>query len=164
MDPFTLAMMAFSAVKSGVSAYKEIKSTGGEVVHIVNELSGALGSFFDHQDNVVKQAEERKKNPPRGKSIQSIALENVLQKKQLEQAEYDLRQMLVYESPPELGAVWTEFSAERDRLMKEKAKLDVKLKKKKRLTKEEDRNNWRDGSLELQSVLRSWWYPLSLQA
>jgi len=72
--------------------------------------------------------------------------------------------MLVYESPPELGAVWTEFSAERDRLMKEKAKLDVKLKKKKRLTKEEDRNNWRDGSLELQSVLRSWWYPLSLQA
>lgn len=163
MDPFTLAMMAFSAVKSGVSAYKEIKSTGGEVVHIVNELSGALGSFFDHQDNAVKQAEERKKNPPRGKSIQSIALENVLQKKQLEQAEYDLRQMLVYESPPELGAVWTEFVAERQKLTTEQAKHNAILKKKNKLTKEEELNGWRNGILELQFVLRSWWSSSHLQ-
>ena len=75
-------MMAFSAVKSGVAAYKEIKQTGGEVVGIVNELSGALGSFFDHQDQAKKADEALKKNPPKGKSLQAIALENVLRKKQ----------------------------------------------------------------------------------
>ena len=131
MDPFTLAMMAFSAVKSGVAAYKEIKQTGGEVVQIVNELSGALGSFFDHQEQAKKVDEELKKNPPKGKSLQAIALENVLRRKQLEQAEYDLRQMLVYESPPELGAVWTEFEAERTRLIKEQSALDKAQKKRK---------------------------------
>jgi len=122
-------MMAFSAVKSGVAAYKEIKQTGGEVVQIVNELSGALGSFFDHQDKAKKADAELKKNPPKGKSLQAIALENVLRKKQLEQAEYDLRQMLVYESPPELGAVWTEFEAEKSRLIKEQDALDKAQKK-----------------------------------
>ena len=122
-------MMAFSAVKSGVAAYKEIKQTGGEVVKIVNELSTSLGSFFDHQEKAKKIDEELKKNPPKGKSLQSIALENVLRKKQLEQAEYDLRQMLIYESPPELGAVWTEFEAERTRLQIEQAKIDKAEKK-----------------------------------
>ena len=156
-------MMAFSAVKSGVAAYKEIKATGGEVVNIVNELGGALGSFFDHQEQAHKHAEAQKLNPPKGKSIQSIALENVLRKKQLEQAEYDLRQMLVYQSPPELGAVWTEFIAERTKLENQQKLLDEKLKKKTKLTKEENVKVWRDGILELQSVLRSSWFFLQLQ-
>ena len=156
-------MMAFSAVKSGVAAYKEIKSTGGEVVKIVNELGGALGSFFDHQEKAHKEAEEQKKNPPKGKSLQAIALENVLRRKQLEQAEYDLRQMLVYESPPELGAVWTEFVAERQKLTTEQAKHNAVLKKKNKLTKEEELNGWRSGILELQFVLRSWWSSSHLQ-
>jgi len=122
-------MMAFSAVKSGVAAYKEIKSTGGEVVKIVNELGDALGSFFDHQDKAIKADVELKKNPPKGKSLQAIALENVLRRKQLEQAEYDLRQMLVYEAPPELGAVYSEFIEERSRLILEQARLDKEEKK-----------------------------------
>ena len=121
--------MAFSAVKSGVAAYKEVKQTGGEVVKIVNELSDALGSFFDHQETAKKADAELKKNPPKGKSLQAIALENVLRRKQLEQAEYNLKQMLVYESPPELGAVWTEFEAEKSRLIKEQQELDKAQKK-----------------------------------
>ena len=152
-------MMAFSAVKSGVAAYKEIKQTGGEVVGILNELSGALGSFFDHQDQAKKADEALKKNPPKGKSLQAIALENVLRKKQLEQAEYDLRQMLVYESPPELGAVWTEFEAEKSRLVKEQAALDKAQKKRKSSnhTKgvcEMTESKWESQSVLLFSLLR----------
>ena len=151
--------MAFSAVKSGVAAYKEIKQTGGEVVGIVNELSGALGSFFDHQDQAKKADAELKKNPPKGKSLQAIALENVLRKKQLEQAEYDLRQMLVYESPPELGSVWTEFEAERTRLVKEQEALDKAQKKRNCLnhTKgvyEQETSKWESQSVSLFSLLR----------
>jgi len=146
-------MMAFSAVKSGVAAYKEIKQTGGEVVGIVNELSGALGSFFDHQDKAKKADAEIKKNPPKGKSLQAIALENVLRKKQLEQAEYDLRQMLVYESPPELGAVWTEFEAEKSRLIKEQDALDKAQKKRNYLNYIKSVYEQETLKLEWQSVL-----------
>jgi len=146
-------MMAFSAVKSGVAAYKEIKQTGGEVVGIVNELSGALGSFFDHQDKAKKADAEIKKNPPKGKSLQAIALENVLRKKQLEQAEYDLRQMLVYESPPELGAVWTEFEAEKSRLIKEQDALDKVQKKRNYLNYIKSVYEQETLKLEWQSVL-----------
>ena len=146
-------MMAFSAVKSGVAAYKEIKQTGGEVVGIVNELSGALGSFFDHQDKAKKADAEIKKNPPKGKSLQAIALENVLRKKQLEQAEYDLRQMLVYESPPELGAVWTEFEAEKSRLIKEQDALDKAQKKRNCLNYIKSVYEQETLKLEWQSVL-----------
>ena len=151
-------MMAFSAVKSGVAAYKEIKQTGGEVVKIVNELSGALGSFFDHQEQAKKVDEELKKNPPKGKSLQAIALENVLRRKQLEQAEYDLRQMLVYESPPELGAVWTEFEAEKSRLVKEQAALDKAQKKRKYSNHTKDVCDTIESRLGLQYVSQYLWW------
>jgi len=44
-------------------------------------------------------------------------------------AEEELREMLVYQSPPELGAVWTEFEAERKRLreLQEKQEAQEKL-------------------------------------
>ena len=50
-------------------------------------------------------------------------------RKQLEQAQYDLRQMLVYESPPELGDLWAQFEKERTKLMADKANFDKAQKK-----------------------------------
>ena len=163
MEPFTLALAALSAVKQGIALYKDAKSTGSEVIEITHELSTALGSFFDHQEQTIKQDEHKKKNPPKGKSLQAIALENVLRRKQLEQAELELRELLIYQSPPELGAVWTEFEKERAKLKEEKKIHDEELKKKRRPTREEIVNGWRGGILELQSVLQSWWSPSSLQ-
>jgi len=84
--------------------------------------------------------------------LQAIALENVLRKKQLEQAEYDLRQMLVYESPPELGAVWTEFEAEKSRLVKEQAALDKAQKKRKSSNHTKGVCEMTESKWELQSV------------
>lgn len=162
MEPFTLALAALSAVKQGIALYKDAKSTGSEVIEITRELSTSLGSFFDHQEQAIKQDEKTKKNPPKGKSLQAIALENVLRRKQLEQAEAELRELLVYQSPPELGAVWTEFEKEREKLKKEQKIQDELLKKKRRLTKEKITNGWRDGILELQSALQFWWSPLLL--
>ena len=162
MEPFTLALAALSAVKQGIALYKDAKSTGSEIIEITRELSTSLGSFFDHQEQAIKQDEKTKKNPPKGKSLQAIALENVLRRKQLEQAEAELRELLVYQSPPELGAVWTEFEKEREKLKKEQKIQDELLKKKRRPTREEIVNGWRGGILELQSVLQFWWSPLLL--
>jgi hypothetical protein len=50
-------------------------------------------------------------------------------------AEEELREMLVYQSPPELGAVWTEFEAERKRLreLQEKQEAQEKLEEARKL-------------------------------
>ena len=156
MDPFTLAMMAIGTVKSGIAMYKEAKSIGKEAMGVISEISSGLSNFFEHQEKAIAYDEEKKKNPPKNKSIQAIALENVIRKKQLQQAEYDLRQMLVYESPPELGAIYDEFIAERAKLLKDKAHYDAAQKK--RIANMSW--NTKPEILRLHYALQSWWYSL----
>ena len=121
--------MVLSAVKQGVAMYKDFKATGKEAYGVMTEISQGLGSFFEHSEKAHAEIKEKEKNPPKGKSIQAQALENIMARKQLEQAQYDLRQMLVYESPPELGDLWTQFEKERTKLMADKANFDKAQKK-----------------------------------
>ena len=44
-------------------------------------------------------------------SLGKRALQRVLMRKQLEQMSVDLRELMVYQSPPELGALYTEVEA-----------------------------------------------------
>ena len=156
MDPFTLAMMALGAVKSGVALYKEAKSVGKEAVGVITEIADGLGSFFEHQEKAIAHAKEVEKNPPKGKSLQALALDNVIRRKRLEQAEYDLRQQLIYESPPELADLWTQFQKERAKLMEDKEKFDKAQKKKMQTKPEKEKQELSDGIYELQFVLQSW--------
>jgi len=158
MDPFTLAMMALGAVKSGVALYKEAKSVGKEAVGVINEIADGLGSFFEHQEKAIAHAKEIEKNPPKGKSLQALALDNVIRRKRLEKAEYDLRQALIYESPPELGALWEDFQKERAKLQADKDKFDKAQKKRMQTKPERERSELSDGMSELQFVLQSWWW------
>ena len=157
-----LAISAVSAIKQGVAIYKDAKNVGKEVFGIYAELSEGVGNFFDHQEKAHKEIKEKEKNPPKGKSIKAQALENVIKKKQLQQAEYDLRQLLTYHAPPELGALWTDFQEERARLEKDKAKYEQAQKKRmnKRLTESQQKE--KNGILELQYVLQSWWFSSQL--
>ena len=109
--------------------YKDFKATGKEAYGVFHEISTGLSSFFENQEKAHAEIKEKEKNPPKGKSIQAQALENIMARKQLEQAQYDLRQMLVYESPPELGDLWTQFEKERTKLMADKANFDKAQKK-----------------------------------
>jgi ABC-type xylose transport system substrate-binding protein len=162
--PFMLAISAVSAIKQGVAIYKDAKNVGKEVYGIYAELSEGVGNFFDHQENAHKELKEKEKNPPKGKSIKAQALENVIKKKQLQQAEYDLRQLLTYEAPPELGALWTDFQEERARLEKDKAKYEQAQKKRMSKNIIEKQETKKNGILELQYALQSWWSSSQLQA
>ena len=162
--PFMLAISAVSAIKQGVAIYKDAKNVGKEVYGIYAELSEGVGNFFDHQENAQKELKEKEKNPPKGKSIKAQALENVIKKKQLQQAEYDLRQLLTYEAPPELGALWTDFQEERARLEKDKAKYEQAQKKRMSKNITEKQETKKNGILELQYALQSWWSFSQLQA
>lgn len=162
--PFMLAISAVSAIKQGVEIYKDAKNVGKEVYGIYAELSEGVGNFFDHQENAQKELKEKEKNPPKGKSIKAQALENVIKKKQLQQAEYDLRQLLTYQAPPELGALWTDFQEERARLEKDKFKYEQAQKKRMSKNITEKQETKKNGILELQYALQSWWSSSQLQA
>ena len=139
MDPitaFAMAQAAIGAIRKGVAFYKEAKQAGKEVMDVAHEVGGHIGRFMDAADVVKTAAEEQRKVvPKKGQGLNSKALDNVLRAKQVQMAEEELREMLVYHSPPELGAVWTEFEEERSRLrgLQEKQEAQEKLEEAKKL-------------------------------
>lgn len=140
MDPitaFAMAQAAISAIRKGVAFYKEAKQAGKEVMDVAHEVGGHIGRFMDAAEVVKNAAEEQRKVvPKKGQGgLNSKALDNVLRAKQVQMAEEELREMLVYQSPPELGAVWTEFEAERSRLreLQEKQEAQEKLEEARKL-------------------------------
>jgi hypothetical protein len=160
MEPISICLGVLSAVKQGVAMYKEFKSTGKEAYGVMQEISTGLGSFFEHQERANKEIAEKEKNPPKGKSIQAQALENILARKQLQQAEYDLRQTLIYDTPPELGAIWEEFQKERAKLTADKAKFDAAQKKRTRERQERLLRQRKNSISSLLFVLPSWFFLL----
>jgi hypothetical protein len=157
MEPISLCLGVLSAVKQGVAMYKEYKAVGKEAYGVMQEISTGLGSFFEHQEKAHTQIQELEKNPPKGKSLQTQALENVLARKQLQQAEYDLRQTLIYETPPELGAIWEEFQKERAKLLADKATFDKAQKKRMNGKQGSAENVSPYSSSELQCALQYWY-------
>jgi len=80
-----------------------------------------LGNFFTaHEDLQVGIREDQKKAKTVDKttikkpqSLNQQALDRVLAQRRMEQMEVELRETLIYHSPPELGAVYTDFLAMR---------------------------------------------------
>lgn len=93
----------------------ELNKRDGETSNIYTDIGNHLGTYFDnyHKCFAIFEEEER-----RGRdevytgesSIGKRALQRVLMKKQLEHMATELREIMVYQSPPELGALWTEVS------------------------------------------------------
>jgi hypothetical protein len=80
-----------------------------------------LGNFFTaHEDLQIGIREDQKKAKTIDKttikkpqSLNQQALDRVLAQRRMEQMEVELRETLIYHSPPELGAVYTDFLAMR---------------------------------------------------
>ena len=93
----------------------ELNKKQGETAGIYQELANYLGDFFDNMNKcmAVIEEEERKNREEIYEGSDSLgrrALQLVIMKKQLEQMQTELREMLVYDSPPELGGLWTDVS------------------------------------------------------
>jgi hypothetical protein len=86
------------------------------------ELGQHLGAFFDNQAKCIAvfEAEEKRSYDlyTGDSSVGARALQRVLMKKKLEQMEVELREVMIYQSPPELGALYTEV----EEMMKEMGK------------------------------------------
>jgi hypothetical protein len=93
----------------------ELNKRNGEVHNIYQDIGNHLGTYFDNYHKcfaIFEEEERRSKNEvyTGEDSLGKRALMRVLMKKQLEQMATELREIMVYNSPPELGALWTEVS------------------------------------------------------
>ncbi len=101
----------------------DLNKKDGDSTNIYREIGEQLGAYFDnyHRCMAVFEEEERRHNTEAYHGDDSLgkrALNRVLMKKQLQQMSSELREIMVYQSPPELGALWTEVEA----MMKEMGK------------------------------------------
>ena len=94
---------------------KELNKKANEGVHtgIYQEIGEHLGTYYDnfYKCMAVFAEEERRAKTEIYKGDDSLgkrALQRVLMKKQLEQMSIELRELMVYQSPSELGALYTE--------------------------------------------------------
>jgi hypothetical protein len=91
----------------------ELNKKQGETAGIYQELGEHLGEYYDNLYKCIAIFEEEEKHSRHeiyqgDASLGKRALQRVLMKKQLEQMGVELREIMVYQSPPELGALYTE--------------------------------------------------------
>lgn len=91
----------------------ELNKKDGETINIYQDIGNQLGEYFDnyHKCMAIFEEEERRSKTEAYHGTESLgrrALNRVLMKKQLQQMSAELREIMVYQSPPELGALWTE--------------------------------------------------------
>ena len=91
----------------------ELNKRDGETAGIYTEIGNHLGAYYDNLNKCMAIfAEEERRSKTQvyngDDSLGKRALQRVLMKKQLEQMGTELREIMVYQSPPELGALYTE--------------------------------------------------------
>jgi hypothetical protein len=107
------------------------KANEGQHTGIYTEIGEHLGAYYDnfYKCMAVFEEEERKAKTQvysGDASIGKRALQRVLMKKQLEQMSIDLRELMVYQSPPELGALYTDVEVMMKQMGKEQSVLIAK--------------------------------------
>ena len=93
----------------------ELNKKGGDATGIYTEIGEHLGAYYDNLHKCVAIFEEEEKRSRTeiytgDASLGKRALQRVLMKKQLEQMGTELQELMIYQSPPELGALWTEVN------------------------------------------------------
>jgi Fe2+ transport system protein B len=104
------------------------KANANEHTGIYQEIGEHLGTYYDnfYKCMAVFEEEERRAKTQvytGDASLGKRALQRVLMKKQLEQMSIDLRELMVYQSPPELGALYTDVEVMMKQMGKEQSVL-----------------------------------------
>ena len=106
----------------------ELNKKGGETTGIYTEIGNHLGTYYDnfYKCMAIFEEEERRAKTEiyhGDDSLGKRALQRVLMKKQLEQMSVELRELMVYQSPPELGALHTDVEEMMKQMGKEQKVL-----------------------------------------
>jgi Fe2+ transport system protein B len=111
------------------------KANEGQHTSIYAEIGDHLGQYYDNYYKCIAVFEEEEKRAKTevykgDASLGKRALQRVLMKKQLEQMGVELRELMIYQSPPELGALYTEVEAMMQQMGEEQKVLIAKQMKK----------------------------------
>lgn len=92
------------------------KARAGQHDDVYREIGEQLGAYYDNFYKCMAIFEEEERRAMTevyhgDDSLGKRALQRVLMRKQLEQMSKELRELMVYQSPPELGALHTEVEA-----------------------------------------------------
>ena len=104
------------------------KANSGEHTGVYQEIGEHLGSYYDNYYKCIAVFDEEERRAKTEiytgeASLGKRALQRVLMRKQLEQMGTELRELMVYQSPPELGALYTEVEQMMQQMGKEQSVL-----------------------------------------
>lgn len=125
----------------------ELNKQAGDTTNIYTEIGQQLGTYYDNYYKclaVFEEEERRSKTEVyHGEdSLGKRALQRVLLKKQLQAMGDELREIMVYQSPPELGALWTEVEEMMKKVGKEQAgAIAIEMKRDREIAKIKARKN-----------------------
>jgi hypothetical protein len=111
------------------------KANAQEHTGIYTEIGNHLGAYYDNYYKCIAIFEEEERRSKTeiyhgDDSLGKRALQRVLMKKQLEQMGTELRELMIYQSPPELGALYTDVEEMMKVMGKEqKALITIQIKK-----------------------------------
>jgi hypothetical protein len=87
---------------------------------VLFKIGDELGNMFDAFDRVEAlfwdQEREAKKLQAEGTSLKRMALRRILVRQKLQAMHVEIREQMVYHSPPELGALWSQFEDMREQI------------------------------------------------
>ena len=141
MEPISIALTAFSAIKAGVAAGKEIHS-----------LASDIGQLWDAIDN-VKSAHNKKRNSPvtKLKGVNQEALETFIAVQKAKDMEEELREIIIYTRGMD---AWQELLRLRSQIAKDRKDSEKALIRK-RQKRQEDLMIWASVTLGIVVVLGS---------
>lgn len=110
---------------------KELNKRSEDTTNIYQEIGDYLGQYYDNYYKCLAVLEEEEKRSKTevytgDASLAKRALQRVLMKKQLEAMGVELRELMIYQSPPELGALFTEVELMTKELGKQQKDLIAK--------------------------------------
>jgi hypothetical protein len=107
---------------------KELNKRSEDSTNIYQEIGDYLGQYYDNYYKCLAVLEEEEKRSKTeiytgDASLAKRALQRVLMIKQLEAMGTELRELMIYQSPPELGALFTEVEQMTKELGKQQKEL-----------------------------------------
>ena len=122
---------AIGGVRKLCALVKEAQEAGKEVADLTGQVTGFVSQVLEGNDKLQKAEQEIRANPPKGKSLQVLAFEEVARKLELKKQYEELRNMIIYELGLPSG-FWDDFENTLIRMEKEDAdaKEQVELQRK----------------------------------
>lgn len=124
---------------------------------VLFKIGDELGNMFDAFDRVEalfwEQEREAKKVQSKDVSLKKLALKRILVRQKLQAMHVEIREQMVYHSPPELGGLWSQFEEMRNQIEEEQrvardkqAREDFEARRKKtRMVNEAKEKAWEAG-------------------